>query len=118
MKKKRKSLKIILRRENGITLITLVITIIILLILASVTLNVVLGEGGLIEKAKIAKNMTEESARKQQEELNNLMEEYANIMADDGNITEPIDISIKESHTTESITIDVETTSEEQMTYK
>lgn len=118
MKKKRKSLKIILRRENGITLITLVITIIILLILASVTLNVVLGEGGLIEKAKIAKNMTEESARKQQEELNNLMEEYANIMADDGNITEPIDISIKESHTTESITIEVETSSEEEMTYK
>ena len=118
MKKKRKSLKIILRGENGITLITLVITIIILLILASVTLNVVLGEGGLIEKAKIAKNMTEESARKQQEELNNLMEEYANIMADDGNIKEPIDISIKESHTTESITIEVETSSEEEMTYK
>ena len=33
-------------KERGITLIALVITIIILLILATVTLNVVLGEGG------------------------------------------------------------------------
>ena len=39
-------LKIDLKQGKGITLIALVITIIILLILATVTLNVVLGEGG------------------------------------------------------------------------
>ena len=117
-KEKRKSLKINEKQERGITLIALVITIIILLILASVTLNVVLGEGGLIDRAQEAKNLTEEAVREEQEALNTLMDEYANMMADDGNIKEPIDISIKESHTTESITIEVETNSEEEMTYR
>ncbi len=39
-------------RERGITLIALVVTIIILLILAGVTLNIALSDGGLFEKAK------------------------------------------------------------------
>lgn len=43
--------------ENaGITLIALVITIVILLILAGVTLNLVLGDNGIIGKAKDAKD--------------------------------------------------------------
>lgn len=42
------------KNEKGITLIALVITIVILIILATVTLNVVLGEGGLIERARFA----------------------------------------------------------------
>ena len=41
--------------NKGITLIALVITIIILLILASVSINILLGTDGLINKAKIAK---------------------------------------------------------------
>lgn len=44
------------QNKKGITLIALVITVVILIILATVTLNVVLGEGGLIERAKEAKN--------------------------------------------------------------
>lgn len=40
--------------KNGITLITLIITIIILLILAAVTINMMLGENGLINKAKLS----------------------------------------------------------------
>ena len=43
-------------REKGITLIALVVTIIILLILAGVTLNLVLGQNGLINKAQLASN--------------------------------------------------------------
>ena len=39
------------QKEKGITLIALVITVVILIILATVTLNVVLGEGGLIQRA-------------------------------------------------------------------
>ena len=35
-----------IKEKRGITLIALVITVIILIILATVTLNVVLGEGG------------------------------------------------------------------------
>ena len=39
-------------KEQGITLIALVVTIIILLILAGVTLNLALGEGGIFARAK------------------------------------------------------------------
>ena len=43
-------------KERGITLIALVITVVILIILATVTLNVVLGEGGLIQRAQQEKS--------------------------------------------------------------
>ncbi len=46
-------------KEKAITLIALVITIIVLLILAGVTINLTLGEGGIFSKAQIAaKNYT------------------------------------------------------------
>ena len=41
-------------KEKGITLIALVITIVILLILAGLTINLALGDGGLAQKAKEA----------------------------------------------------------------
>ncbi len=72
-------------REKGITLIALVITVVILIILATVTLNVVLGEGGLIQRAQQAKELTEQAALEEQQELNSLMSEFTNIMAEDQN---------------------------------
>ena len=51
-----------MRKERGITLITLVITIIILIILAGVSINLVLGENGILSKAKEAKTQTESGA--------------------------------------------------------
>ncbi len=36
--------------EKGITLLSLVITIILIIILSTVTINVAVGEGGLIQK--------------------------------------------------------------------
>ena len=75
--------------EKGITLVALVITIVILIILATITINAAFGEGGLIEKAQQAKNLTEESTISEQEKLNSLMDEYANMMAEDEEITEP-----------------------------
>lgn len=56
------------KNEKGITLIALVITIVILIILATVTLNVVLGEGGLIERARFAAFATK--VRQYQEYVN------------------------------------------------
>lgn len=47
-----------LKKKQGITLIALVVTITILLILAGVTINAVLGENGLITKAREAANET------------------------------------------------------------
>lgn len=46
-------------KKNGITLISLVITIIVLIILASITINLLIGESGIITKAKEAKINTE-----------------------------------------------------------
>lgn len=77
-------------KEKGITLVALVITIVILIILSTITINVAFGEGGLIEKAQQAKNLTEQATLKEQESLNSLISEYANIMAEDENTpTEP-----------------------------
>ncbi len=88
-KKQNTKPKEVLRNEKGITLIALVITIIILIILATVTLNVVLGEGGLIDRAQQAKDLTEQAALEEQQGLNSLMSEMANIMAEDQTIPEP-----------------------------
>jgi len=44
--------------KKGITLIALVVTIIVLIILAGVSISLVLGQNGLISKAKIAKEET------------------------------------------------------------
>ena len=48
-----------LKREKGITLVALVITIIVLLILAGVTLAMVMGDSGIFGKANSAKEKTQ-----------------------------------------------------------
>lgn len=75
--------KDIKEKVEGITLIALVITVVILIILATVTLNVVLGEGGLVDRAQQAKNLTEQAALEEQEALNSLLSEYDDILAED-----------------------------------
>lgn len=45
-----------LKQQKGITLVALVITIIVLLILAGITISLTLGERGLLNMAKEAKN--------------------------------------------------------------
>ena len=53
-----------IKNDKGITLIALVITIIILIILAGISINILLGENGLIEKEKYGKEQhTIESIR-------------------------------------------------------
>ena len=58
------------KREKGITLIALVVTIVVLLILAGVSLNLVLGENGLIKKSKDARDQYAEATENEQSELN------------------------------------------------
>ena len=52
-------MKKIIRKNNGITLIALVITVIVLLILAGVTIATLTGENGILTKATDAKEQTE-----------------------------------------------------------
>ena len=65
------------KQEQGITLIALVITVVILIILATVTLNVVLGEGGLIQRAQEGKELTDQAQKDEQDELKGA-EEFIN----------------------------------------
>lgn len=53
------------KANKGITLISLVITIIILLILAAVSINVIFGQDGMIQKTKDAKTKTEIAQEKE-----------------------------------------------------
>ncbi|MBO5413423.1 MAG: hypothetical protein J6A29_03880 [Clostridia bacterium] len=53
------------QRNKGITLIALVVTIIVLIILAAITINLVLGENGIIQKAKGASSKYSEEQAKE-----------------------------------------------------
>ena len=61
--------KNIKENNRGITLIALVITIVILLILAGITISTLVGENGIITKAREAELSTELSAYKEELEL-------------------------------------------------
>ena len=47
-------------KQNGITLIALVVTIVVLLILAGVSINAIFGQDGIIQKAKDSQNRRED----------------------------------------------------------
>ena len=57
------------KRNKGITLIALIVTIVVLLILAGITIGVLTGENGLIKKANEAKEKTEIASEKETVEL-------------------------------------------------
>ncbi len=63
------------KNGKGITLIALVVTIIVLIILATVSINMVVGENGLIKKAQQARDAYEESSKKEVEGINTMLEE-------------------------------------------
>ena len=50
-----------MRKEKGITLIALVVTIVVLLILAGVSISMLTGENGIVEQASKAKDATEQA---------------------------------------------------------
>ena len=54
-----------LKKNNGITLIALVITIIVLLILAGVSISMLTGDNGILMKAQRAKDVTQISSEKE-----------------------------------------------------
>ena len=74
---KQKILNNIKKKNNGITLIALVITIIVLLILASVSIAMLTGQNGILTQAQNAKNKTEEAKNKEASDLA-ILEQYIN----------------------------------------
>ena len=75
---KQKSLK----NTNGITLIALVVTIVVLLILAGISISMVLGNNGLITKAKDSKTQTEQDKVNTETAMNNLYDEMMDILGE------------------------------------
>ena len=61
-------------KQNGITLIALVVTIVVLLILAGVSLNAIFSENGLINRAKDAQNRMDEATKNDLDSINSLNE--------------------------------------------
>ena len=69
-----------MKNQKGITLIALIITILVLLILTGITLNLALGENGIIKKANNANEKYKEAANNEENKLEMLasgIEQYA-----------------------------------------
>lgn len=80
------------RKNQGITLIALIITVIVLIILAGVTINMVVGDNGIISKSKYAKEETRGARVEEERDLwkaNQALDEYGNPNSE--SLTEIID---------------------------
>ena len=68
--------------NRGITLVALVVTIVVLIILATISINAVIGENGIIRRAQQAKELNQNAIISESEALNTLLEEYNNAIAE------------------------------------
>jgi formylglycine-generating enzyme required for sulfatase activity len=96
------------KKERGITLVALVVTIIVLMILAGITLTLVLGQNGLIGKAREAKEISTNAEKATGEELNNLYNEMLTATGDKTGETMPIPVATaigKELSATDNIAV-------------
>ena len=74
-----------LKNKKGITLVALVVTIVVLLILAGVSINLVLGDNGIIAKAKDAETKSAEASQNDLKGMNGLVSEMEGALAGNGN---------------------------------
>jgi competence protein ComGC len=105
---RRKQMKM-LKDKRGITLVALVITIIVLLILAGITINLTIGEDGIITKAKEAGSKMEMASIKEKlelEKLNLLFESEENVSTLDTYINQLIEKGIISSSDIENTEYD------------
>lgn len=77
-------MKKLFKKQKGITLIALVVTIVVLLILAGVSINLVLERNGIIEKTKSAKKQTEQGKTNEEIGLNEITKYMENIDPETG----------------------------------
>ena len=80
----RKNFKMLEKKQEttnkGITLIALVVTIVVLLILASVSITVVFGDNGILQLAKEAGEKTNEAVKNDLKDIENLQEQMSDIV--------------------------------------
>ena len=73
-----------MKKNKGITLVALVVTIVVLLILAGVSINLVLGNNGIIAKAKEAETKSAEASQNDLKGMNGLVSEMEGALAGNG----------------------------------
>ena len=73
-----------MKKNKGITLVALVVTIVVLLILAGVSINLVLGNNGIIAKAKEAQRESAEASQNDLKGMNGLVSEMEGALAGNG----------------------------------
>lgn len=88
------SRKKFIKENNGITLVALVVTIVILLILAGISLNLVLGENGIISRAQEAKDAMTKAKENDEKELNLLSNWIENVTKDNESNKEIITVTL------------------------
>ena len=76
-----------IKSKSGITLVALVVTIVVLLILAGVSLSLVIGNDGIMKRAKEAKEKYGQASKNEQKDLDTV-EDYMNKMTGEGSGTE------------------------------
>ena len=70
-----------LKNIKGITLIALVVAIIVLMILAGISINLILGNNGIITKSKLARENMQIAANEEQEQLDGAIDQIDEIMS-------------------------------------
>ena len=73
-----------LKNKKGITLVALVVTIVVLLILAGVSINLVLGNNGIIAKAKEAETKSAEASQNDLIGMNKLTQQLEGVLNENG----------------------------------
>ena len=74
------------KKQTGITLIALVITVIVLLILAGVTIAALSGDNGILTRAKDAKEKTEQAQKDEEKTLSDMESVLGNVYFDNVNL--------------------------------
>ncbi len=81
-----------IKKANGITLIALVVTIVILVILGTISLNLLFNKNGIIKQAQLAKEIQTNAEAREKEQLGSMDEEVnkiiSNIVANAPDISE------------------------------
>ena len=78
------------KNNKGITLLSLVITVIIIIILSTIIMNTVMGDNGIIKKSTETKDKSSNLIIKENSDVNKVMQEYANSMAENIEIPDPV----------------------------
>ena len=76
------------RKEKGITLVALLVTVVIMLILACVAILVLNDENGIIAKTKVAKDMYENAAKREEAEIEKLYKMLNTSVIEDNDISQ------------------------------